>query len=147
MKKQSLELKVNLTFHHNNNMENAQVRIHNRINKIVGTRRLETEKDELEVRLSDLDSEDDAYDEINDRIEEIETETQAAIIESISETADISSSNIDVKEYTLVQESDNIYTGVLKTEYNDMTQTFDVKVVWDHNTDKYTYEWELKYEQ
>jgi len=28
-----------------------------------------------------------------------------------------------------------------------MTQTFDVKVVWDHNTDKYTYEWELKYEQ
>lgn len=80
-------------------------------------------------------------------VEEIETETQASIIESISETADISSSNIDVKEYTLVQESDNIYTGVLKTEYNDMTQTFDVKVVWDHNTDKYTYEWELKYEQ
>jgi DNA repair exonuclease SbcCD ATPase subunit len=36
--------------------------------------RLETEKDELEVRLSDLESEDDSYDEINDRIQEIETE-------------------------------------------------------------------------
>jgi predicted nuclease with TOPRIM domain len=36
--------------------------------------RLETEKDELEVRLSDLNSEDDAYDEINNRIQEIETE-------------------------------------------------------------------------
>jgi len=41
----------NLTFHHNNNMENAQVRIHNRINKIVGTRRLETEKEYISYRL------------------------------------------------------------------------------------------------
>ena len=61
---------------------------------------METEKDELEVRLSDLDSEDDAYDNINDRIQEIETEMdeindspegeykEDAIQEKISDTVD-----------------------------------------------------------
>ncbi|MAR43704.1 MAG: hypothetical protein CMC48_06445 [Flavobacteriaceae bacterium] len=78
--------------------------------------------------------------------EDIENETKGTVIESISETLDISSSNIDVIDYTLVQESDNVYTGILKTEYDDMTQTWDIKVVWDHNTDKYTVEWELKSE-
>jgi hypothetical protein len=78
--------------------------------------------------------------------EEIEIESKGTLLESISETLDISSSNIKVIDYTLVQESDNVYTGILKTEYDDMTQTWDVKVVWDHNTDKYTVEWELKSE-
>jgi len=62
--------------------------------------RLETEKDELEIRLSDLDSEDDAYDDINDRIQEIDTEIdeindspegeykEEAIQEKISDTVD-----------------------------------------------------------
>jgi predicted nuclease with TOPRIM domain len=71
--------------------------------------RLETEKDELEVRLSDLNSEDDAYDEINDRIQEIETEIdeindspegdfkEEAIEEKISDTVDYYVSNY--KEY------------------------------------------------
>ena len=71
--------------------------------------RLETEKDELEVRLSDLDSEDDAYDNINDRIQEIETEIdeindspegeykEEAIEEKISDTVDYYVSNY--KEY------------------------------------------------
>tara|TARA_Y100000385_G_C12566622_1_gene414517 strand:+ start:116 stop:436 length:321 start_codon:yes stop_codon:yes gene_type:complete len=78
--------------------------------------------------------------------EEIEAESKGTVIESISEKADISSSNIKVKDYTLVQKSDNVYSGILKTEYQDMTQTFDVEVVWDHNTDEYTVEWELKEE-
>ena len=78
--------------------------------------------------------------------EEIEIESKGTLLESISETLDISSSNIKVIDYTLVQESDNVYTGILKTEYDDMTQTWDVKVVWDHNRDKYTVEWELKSE-
>jgi len=78
--------------------------------------------------------------------EEIEAESKGTVIESISETLDLSSSNIKVKEYTLVQKSDNVYSGILKTEYKDMTQTFDVEVVWDHNTDEYTVEWELKEE-
>ena len=78
--------------------------------------------------------------------EEIEIESKGTVLESISETLDISSTNIKVIDYTLIQESDNVYTGILKTEYNDMTQTWDVKVVWDHNTDKYTVEWELKSE-
>ena len=78
--------------------------------------------------------------------EEIEIESKGTLLESISETLDISSSNIKVIDYTLVQESDNVYTGILKTEYDDMTQTWDVKVVWDHNTGKYTVEWELKSE-
>lgn len=78
--------------------------------------------------------------------EEIEAESEGTLIESISETLDISSSNIKVKDYYLVQESDNVYSGFLKTEYQDMTQKFDVKVVWDHNTDEYTVEWELKEE-
>jgi hypothetical protein len=70
---------------------------------------LETEKDELEVRLSDLDSEDDTYDEINDRIQEIETEIdeindspegdfkEEAIKEKISDTVDYYVNNY--KEY------------------------------------------------
>ena len=78
--------------------------------------------------------------------EEIEIESKGTLLESISETLDISSSNIKVIDYTLVQESYNVYTGILKTEYDDMTQTWDVKVVWDHNTGKYTVEWELKSE-
>jgi predicted nuclease with TOPRIM domain len=71
--------------------------------------RLETEKDELEVRLSDLNSEDDAYDNINDRIQEIETEIdeindspegeykEDAIQEKISDTVDYYVDNY--KEY------------------------------------------------
>jgi len=71
--------------------------------------RLETEKDELEVRLSDLDSEDDAYDNINNRIQEIETEIdeindspegeykEEAIEEKISDTVDYYVDNY--KEY------------------------------------------------
>tara|TARA_B110000090_G_C13010448_1_gene303965 strand:+ start:142 stop:447 length:306 start_codon:yes stop_codon:yes gene_type:complete len=79
--------------------------------------------------------------------EEIESESKGTVIESISETLDISESNIEINEYSLVQESDNVYTGILKTTIEDMIQTWDVKVVWDHNTDKYTVEWELKNEQ
>ena len=78
--------------------------------------------------------------------EDIESETKNDVVESISETLDISSKNIEIVEYTLIQESGNEYSGVLKTKYEDMTQTWDVKVVWDHNTDKYTLEWELKNE-
>ena len=78
--------------------------------------------------------------------EDIESETKNAIIESISETLDISSKNIEIDEYTLIQESGNIYSGVLKTKYEGAKQTWDVKVVWDHDTDKYTLEWELKNE-
>ena len=59
------------------------------------------------------------------------------------ETLDISSSNMEIKEYGLVQESDNVYSGLLKTKYEDMTQTWDVRVIWDHSTDKYTVTWEL----
>ena len=33
------------------------------------------------------------------------------------------------------------------TEYEDMTQTWDIKVVWDHNTDEYTVEWEIENEK
>ena len=79
--------------------------------------------------------------------QEIESETQGTIIEKMSEDYDISSSNIKVKDYTLIQESDNVYTGLLETEYDDMTQTWDVKVVWDHDTDKYTVEWDLESER
>jgi len=79
--------------------------------------------------------------------EEIEAESKGTVIESISKSLDISSSNIKVEDYTLVQKSDNVYTGILKTEYQDMTQTFDIEVVWDHSTDEYTVEWELKEEK
>ncbi|MEN8793743.1 MAG: hypothetical protein ABF294_04745 [Flavobacteriales bacterium] len=75
--------------------------------------------------------------------EEIETETKDFVLKSISETLDISSSNMEIKEYGLVQESDNVYSGLLKTKYEDMTQTWDVRVIWDHSTDKYTVTWEL----
>jgi hypothetical protein len=79
--------------------------------------------------------------------EEIEAESKGTVIESISKSYDISSSNIKVEDYTLIQKSDNVYTGILKTEYQDMTQTFDIEVVWDHSTDEYTVEWELKEEK
>ena len=75
--------------------------------------------------------------------EDIEYETEYEVIESISENLGISSRNIEIVEYTLIQESDNVYTGFLKTKYEGMKQTWDVKIVWDHNTDDYTYEWEL----
>ena len=76
--------------------------------------------------------------------EEIEIESIGTVLESLSETYNVSSTDIKVIDYTLVQESDNVYTGILKTEYYDVTETWDVKVVWDHNTDKHTVEWKLK---
>lgn len=78
--------------------------------------------------------------------EDIEYETEYEVIESISENLGISSRNIEIVEYTLIQESDNVYTGFLKTKYEGMKQTWDVKIVWDHNTDEYTYEWEFQNE-
>ena len=50
---------------------------------------------------------------------------------------------MEIKEYGLVQESDNVYSGLLKTKYEDMTQTWDVRVIWDHSTDKYTVTWDI----
>ena len=75
--------------------------------------------------------------------EDIKAESEGTIIESISENYDISPSSIEVTAYTLIQETDNIYTGVMKTEYDGYTQTWDIRVTWDHNTDEYTVEWEL----
>lgn len=75
--------------------------------------------------------------------EEIEIETKGTVIQSISEKFDINNDDITVKEYTLVQESGNVYIGALKTEYNDIAQQWGVKVVWDHSTDEYVVEWEL----
>lgn len=40
-----------------------------------------------------------------------------------------------------------MYSGILMTEYEDMTQTWDIKVFWDHNTDEYTVEWEIENEK
>jgi hypothetical protein len=31
----------------------------------------------------------------------------------------------------------------METEYDGYTQTWDIKVTWDHNSDEYIYEWEL----
>jgi hypothetical protein len=75
--------------------------------------------------------------------EEIEIETKGTVIQSISEKFDVNNSDIAIKEYTLVQESDNVYIGALKTEYNGIAQQWGVKVVWDHSTDEYVVEWEL----
>ena len=44
--------------------------------------------------------------------EDIKAESEGTIIESISESYDISPSSIEVTAYTLIQETDNIYTGV-----------------------------------
>jgi hypothetical protein len=75
--------------------------------------------------------------------EEIKNESLPTVTSSISETLDISEQNLEVLNYTLVQESDSKYSGILKTEYDGYTQTFDVEVLWDHSTDEYTVEWEL----
>ena len=77
-------------------------------------------------------------------VSDIEKESQPTILKSMSETLNIEADDIKVNDYTLVQESDNVYTGILETTYNGMSQTWDIKVVWDHKTDKYTVEWELK---
>lgn len=75
--------------------------------------------------------------------EEIKLETQPAVIESISETFDISASNIEVEEYSLIAKSENIYSGLLKTMYAGERQTFEVEVIWDHSIDEYQVKWEL----
>ena len=79
--------------------------------------------------------------------EDIKKESLPTLTASISETADISEGNLEVLEYTLIQETDSKYSGILKTSYEDQTQTFDVIVLWDHSTDEFTVEWELISEQ
>ena len=75
--------------------------------------------------------------------EDIEIGSLPTLTESISQTLDISQSNLKVLDYTLIQESDQKYSGLLKTEYDGLTQTFNVKVLWDHSTDEFTVEWEF----
>ena len=76
-------------------------------------------------------------------VDDIKAETQVSIVDSISENFDISPNNIEVISYTLIQETNSVYTGVMETEYDAYTQTWDIKVTWDHNSDEYIYEWEL----
>ena len=76
-------------------------------------------------------------------VDDIKAETQVSIVDSISENFDISPNNIEVTSYTLIQETNSVYTGVMETEYDGYTQTWDIKVTWDHNSDESIYEWEL----
>ena len=76
-------------------------------------------------------------------VDDIKAETQVSIVDSISENFDISPNNIEVTTYTLIQETNSVYTGVMEPEYDGYTQTWDMKVTWDQNSDEYIYEWEL----
>jgi len=75
--------------------------------------------------------------------EEIKKESLPTVIESICETADISEELIEVLDYTLIQETNSKYSGILETSYDDLTQTIKVIVLWDHSTGEYTVEWEV----
>ena len=73
--------------------------------------------------------------------DELSKELGPLIIENISSTFDISESNIEKKDFTLIHEEGNNYTGVLITFYDGLQQTFDIKVVYDGENYKFT--WEL----
>ena len=75
--------------------------------------------------------------------EDIKKESLPTVIESICETTDISEANLEVLDYTLIQETNSKYSGILKTSYDYFTQTIKVIVLWDHSTGEYTVEWEL----
>lgn len=76
-------------------------------------------------------------------VDDIKAETQISIVDSISENWEISPNDIEVTSYTLIQETNSVYTGVMETEIDGYTQTWDIEVTWDHNSDEYIYEWEL----
>ena len=75
--------------------------------------------------------------------EDIKKESLPTVIESICETAEINATDVETLDYTLIQETDSKYSGILKTRYDGSTQTFNVIVLWDHSTDEYTVEWDL----
>lgn len=75
--------------------------------------------------------------------EDIKEQSKETLIESISETAGISESEIKVTDYSLIKAGDNKYEGVLQTEIQGMNQTFDVIVKVDPETDEFLVEWEL----
>lgn len=76
-------------------------------------------------------------------IEDVEDQTEATLVESISETLGFESEEIKVLDYSLVQESDNIYNGILKTKINVMKQTWDVEVALDQSSGDFNVKWEL----
>ena len=51
--------------------------------------------------------------------EEIKLETQPAVIESISETFDISASNIEVEEYSLIAKSENCTPFSMRPQFQN----------------------------
>jgi len=74
--------------------------------------------------------------------DDIESETQEEIVKNIADRVGINSSDIKVEDYTLIKESGNTYSGVLKTKYDGVVETFDIEVVYDKSNGEYTYKWE-----
>ena len=72
---------------------------------------------------------------------EIEEDLGSSLIESISEYYDVSYSDFDLLSFDLVHDEGNKYSGILETQFDKMTQTFSIELLYDGET--YLYEWEL----
>ena len=53
-------------------------------------------------------------------VDDIKAETQISIVDSISENWEISPNDIEVTSYTLIQETNSVYTGVMETEIDEI---------------------------
>ena len=74
-------------------------------------------------------------------VSEIEEDLGPSLIEDIAENYDINDSEIIHDSFNLVYDEGNSYSGLLKTTYDGMQQTFSIDLLYDGET--YLYEWEL----
>ena len=74
-------------------------------------------------------------------VSEIEEDLGPSLIEDIAENYDINESEIILNSVNLVYDEGYSYSGLLKTTYDGMQQTFSIDLLYDGET--YLYEWEL----
>ena len=73
--------------------------------------------------------------------EDLTKELGPEIVQHICAEFDINESNVKMKQFSLVHEEGNKYSGIMNTEYDGYSQTFDIEVIYDG--ENYTFQWEL----
>ena len=73
--------------------------------------------------------------------EDLTKEVGPEIVQHICSEMDISESNLKMTQFSLILEGGNKYSGIMNTEYDGYSQTFDIEVIYDG--EGYTFQWEL----
>jgi len=63
------------------------------------------------------------------------------IVQHICSETDISERDVKMTQFSLIHEGENKYSGIMNTEYDGYSQTFDIEVIYDG--ENYTFQWEL----